>query len=442
MSGPVVGLLGIGAMFCILFFLRIPAAFVMTLVGFVGIALVTSIDAAFSIVGTEMWNIFSNYGLTVIPLFILVGEIVHYAGYNFSIYDATYKWFGHFRGGLAMTTIMASAAFSAISGSNTATAATMSAVAIPAMKEYKYHPMLNAGAVSAGATLGVLIPPSLVLVVYGLYTGQSIGKLFFGNIIPSVILTVAILATVAWICRLHPDWGAAGPRFGWKERMKALPEAVDILVLFGIIMYALFTGVVTATEAAAVSCFLAYAICLARRKLTWKKFVDSMTDTLRISCMVFMIVAGAVIFARFLTLTRLPFEIAEWIGALTLPRWMVLCADPPVLHRRGVRHGRARVPAGVAPDLLSPGRPVGLRPDLVRAGGDDRDHDGGHHASHRHLLLRRVRHVRHPAVDRFPRMLLLFPRLRRFHRHPHDLPVLDGDGAVRHGAVAGRRDAP
>ncbi|MBI5343674.1 MAG: TRAP transporter large permease, partial [Deltaproteobacteria bacterium] len=227
-------------------------------------------------------------------------------------------------GGLAMTTIMASAAFSAISGSNTATAATMSAVAIPAMKEYNYHPMLNAGSVAAGATLGVLIPPSIVLVVYGLYTGQSIGKLFFGNIIPSAILTVAILGTVVWICRMHPDWGAAGPRFSWKERMKALPEAVDILVLFGIIMYALFTGVVTATEAAAVSCFLGYVICLARRKLTWKKFVDSMTDTLRISCMVFMIVAGAVIFARFLTVTRLPFETAEWIRTLALPKWMIL----------------------------------------------------------------------------------------------------------------------
>lgn len=324
MSGPVVGIIGIAAMFFVLFALRVPAAFTMTLVGFVGIAAVTSVDAAFSVIGTEMWNIFSNYGLTVIPLFILVGEIVHYAGYNVSLYDATYKWFGHFRGGLAMTTIMASAAFSAISGSNTATAATMSAVAIPAMKEYKYHPVLNAGSVAAGATLGVLIPPSIVLVVYGLYTGQSIGKLFFGNVIPSAILTVLILGTVAFICRRHPDWGASGPRFGWKEKLQALPAAIDILLLFGIIMAALFSGVVTATEAAAVSCFLALVICLARRKLTWKKFVDSMTDTLRISCMVFMIVAGAVIFARFLTLTRLPFEAAEWIGTLAMPRWMVL----------------------------------------------------------------------------------------------------------------------
>jgi tripartite ATP-independent transporter DctM subunit len=323
-SGPVAGLCGIAAMFFILFVLRVPAAFTMTLVGFAGIALVTSLDAAFHMIGGEMWNIFSNYGLTVIPLFILVGEIVHYAGYNLSLYDATYKWFGHYRGGLAMTTIMASAAFSAISGSNTATAATMSAVAIPAMKQYKYHPLLSAGSVAAGATLGVLIPPSIVLVVYGLYTGQSIGKLFFGNVIPSAILTVLILGTVAFICRRHPDWGAEGPRFSWKERVRALPEAIDILVLFGIIMYALFTGVVTATEAAAVSCFLGLVICLARRKLTWKKFVDSMVDTLRISCMVFMIVAGAVIFARFLTLTRLPYEAAGWIQTLALPRWMVL----------------------------------------------------------------------------------------------------------------------
>jgi tripartite ATP-independent transporter DctM subunit len=324
MSGPLLGVAGIVVMFFVLFVLRVPAAFTMALVGFLGIAFVTSPEAAFAMIGSEMWTLFSNYGLTVIPLFILVGEIVHYAGYNHGLYHATYRWFGHYRGGLAMTTIMACAAFSAISGSNTATAATMSAVAIPEMKKYNYHPVLNAGAVAAGATLGVLIPPSIVLVVYGLYTGQSIGKLFFGNVIPSVLLTVLILGTVVLICRRHPDWGPAGPRSGWKDRFEALPEALDILVLFLVIMYALFTGVVTATEAAAVSCFLALVICLVRRKLTWPKFLDAMVDTLRISCLVFMIVAGAVIFSRFLTVTRLPFAAAEWIRTLDLPRWMVL----------------------------------------------------------------------------------------------------------------------
>lgn len=319
-----VGVFGIVVMFTVLFVLRIPAAFTMAIVGFLGIVYVAGAKAALGMIGTDMWNIFSNYGLTVIPMFILVGEFVHYAGYNDGLYHATYKWFGHYRGGLAITTIMACAAFSAISGSNTATAATMSQVAIPSMKKYNYHPQLNAGSVAAGATLGVLIPPSIVLVVYGLYTGQSIGKLFFGNVIPSAILTILIAATVFYICFRHPDWGPAARKSGWKERFKALPEIIDILILFAIIMYALFTGVVTATEAAAASCALGLIICVVRRKLNWKNFLGSIDATLRISCLVFMIVAGAVIFGRFMTITRLPFEIADWISSLALPSWVLL----------------------------------------------------------------------------------------------------------------------
>jgi C4-dicarboxylate transporter, DctM subunit len=323
MSGPTVGIIGILVMFAVLFVFRLPAAFTMMLVGFLGVAYVTSFKAALGMIGPELWNIFSNYGLTVIPMFILVGEFIHYGGYNNGLYHATYRWFGHYRGGLAITTIMACAAFSAISGSNTATAATMSTVAIPEMKKYNYHPILNAGSVAAGATLGVLIPPSIVLVVYGLYTGQSIGKLFFGNVIPSAILTLLIAATVLVICLRHPQWGPKGPKSSWRERLKALPDITDILILFAIIMYALFTGVVTATEAAAASCALGLAICLIRRKLSWKGFVESITGTLRISCMVFMILAGATIFGRFLAVTRLPFEAAAMIGALALPKWML-----------------------------------------------------------------------------------------------------------------------
>ena len=324
MEGPIVGVYGIGIMFLVLFLFRIPAAFTMGIIGFLGVTYVVSFNAALNMIGADMWNIFSNYGLTVIPMFILVGEFVHYAGYNDGLYYATYRWFGHYKGGLAITTIMACAAFSAISGSNTATAATMSQVAIPAMKKYNYHPMLNAGSVAAGSTLGVLIPPSIVLVVYGLYTGQSIGKLFFGNVIPSAILTIFIAATVVYICWRHPDWGPAVERSSWRERMKALPDIIDILILFGIIMYALFTGVFTATEAAAAACALGLVICLLRRKLKWDNFVKSIVDTLRISCLVFMIVAGAVIFGRFLTVTRLPFEAATWISGLALPNWILL----------------------------------------------------------------------------------------------------------------------
>jgi len=323
MEGPILGIVGILVMFAVLFLFKIPAAFTMALVGFLGVAYVTGFKGALGMAGPDLWNTFSNYGFTVIPMFILVGELVHYAGYNNSLYSATYKWFGHYKGGLAITTVMACALFSAISGSNTATAATMSNVAIPEMKKYNYHPQLTAGSVVAGSTLGVLIPPSIVLVVYGLYTGQSIGKLFFGNVIPSAILTVLIAATVVYICSRHPDWGPKGPKSTWKERFKALPDLIDIFILFAIIMYALFTGVVTATEAAAASCAIGLILCLIRRKLTWKNFLRSLDDTLRISCLVFMIIAGAVIFSHFLAITRLPFEAANIISSLKLPNWVL-----------------------------------------------------------------------------------------------------------------------
>ncbi len=326
MEGPIVALYGIIIMFIILFVFRVPAGFTMALVGFLGVCYVTGLKSALGMIGTDLWNIFSGYGLTVIPMFILVGEFAHYGGYNDSLYYSTYKWFGHRKGGLAITTIMACAAFSAISGSNTATAATMSTVAIPAMKKYNYHPTLNAGAVVAGSTLGAMIPPSIILVVYAIFTGQSIGKLFFGNVIPSAILTVLIAGTVIVVCHMHPDWGPAGPRSTWKERFKSLPEVIDILILFAIIMYALFTGIVTATEAAAASSAVGLIICLLRRKLTWKKFLLSLFDTLRISCLVFMIVAGATIFGRFLAVTRLPFEAATLISSLAMPKWAMLWA--------------------------------------------------------------------------------------------------------------------
>jgi tripartite ATP-independent transporter DctM subunit len=321
-----IGVYGIFVMFMTLFLLRIPVGYTLALVGFCGITYVIGLKSAFSIIGTDLFSIFSNYGLTVIPMFILVGEFAHYGGYDKTLYFTTYKWFGHYRGGLAITTIMACAAFSAISGSNTATAATMSRVAIPEMKKYGYHPILNAGSVAAGSTLGVMIPPSLLLVIYAIFTGQSIGKLFFGNVIPSAILTILMITTVFYICHQHPDWGPKGPKSTWSEKWKALPDAIDILILFAIIMVALYTGVVTATEAAAASSAVGLIICLLRKKLTWKGFVSACIDTLRISCLVFMLVACATIFGRFLAVTRLPFVAASWISSLPLPNWMLLWA--------------------------------------------------------------------------------------------------------------------
>lgn len=324
MSGPTLGLAGLGAILFVLFFLRIPAGFAMALVGTAGFALATTPQAAFAMAESEFWGAFSKYGFTVIPMFVLLGEIIYHAGYSDRLFRAAYTWFGHWRGGQAVTTILASAGFSAICGSNTATAATMTAVAIPSMKRYHYHPILSTGAVAAGSTLGVMIPPSIVLVVYGLDRGQSIGKLFFGALIPSAILATLMMLTAVAIVAFRPEWGPRGRPASWREKFRALPDAAEVALLFGIIMAALLTGQVTATEAAATSSALGLILCVLRRKLSWNKFRLALLDTLRISAMIFMIVAGATIFGRFMAVTRLPYEVATWISQLSWPAWAIL----------------------------------------------------------------------------------------------------------------------
>ncbi len=334
MSGEMLGIWGIGVLIAAMMLLKLPPGYAMAIVGFAGLvaqrcwvfggSLSTSFSQATTLLTTDLWGSFSNYGLTVIPMFILMGELIFYAGYSDTLYQTAYRWVGHRRGGLAITSILACAGFSAICGSNTATAATMGAVAIPSMRKYKYHPTLMTGAVAAGSTLGVMIPPSIVLVVYALYQYQSIGKLFIGVLIPGMLLTALLAGTVVVICVRHPEWGPAGERSTWGQRLRSLVSVLDVLILFAAIMVAMFSGLVTATEAAAAGCFLALVICLLRGKLRIARMKAAMHNTLRITCMVFMIVAGAVIFGRFMTISGLPQAAAEWIGSLSLPGWSIV----------------------------------------------------------------------------------------------------------------------
>jgi tripartite ATP-independent transporter DctM subunit len=326
MITPLTGLYGTLLMLAVMLFLRIPVGFVMAVMGFLGLVYTLSWDAALGMIGTDLWQTFSSYGLTVIPMFILMGQICFYSQVNERVYNAAYKWFGHVRGGLAITTVMACAGFAAICGSNTATAATMTAVALPEMKKYKYSPILSAGSIAAGSTLGVVIPPSVVLVVYGIYTGQSIGKLFFGSFMPGIVLACIMALTVYIMCLVNPEWGPKGPRFTLYERIKAIPSAADMFIMFGIIMYSLYAGLFTPSEAGAAGSVVAIIISMIRKKLTWKGFLGSVIDTLRISCMIFMLVAGAVLFGRFLAVTRLPFVAAEWVASLPVPNWIILWA--------------------------------------------------------------------------------------------------------------------
>lgn len=319
MSLALVGVSGIVILLLILFIFGMPVGFAMALVGFCGFCYVISFKAGLNMVGSVLWDTYSSYGLTVIPLFIFMGQIAFYSGVNEKLYTAAYKWVGQIRGGLAMATVMACSAFAAICGSNAATAATMTTVALPEMNKYKYNPRLSTGAIACGSTLGVVIPPSVVLIIIGLSTEQSIAHLFYGGIGAGSLLTLLLMGTIYMICRIHPEWGPVGPQTTFMEKIKALSGAFEMIILFSMVMMGLYFGFFTPAEGGAVGSLFAILITVAQRRLGWKKFIASITDTLKISCMVITIVAGAMIFGRFLAVTRIPFDIAEWVVNLPIP---------------------------------------------------------------------------------------------------------------------------
>ncbi|MCJ2164358.1 MULTISPECIES: TRAP transporter large permease [unclassified Pseudodesulfovibrio] len=318
------GIFGTFLLLAAIFLLRIPVAFAMGLIGFGGFAYVLNWNAATGMLGTELWNVFSNYGLTVIPLFILMGQICFYSGVNERLYKSAYAWMGEIRGGIAMTTVLACAGFSAICGSNSATAATMSTVALPEMKKFNYNPILSTGSVAAGATLGVVIPPSVVLIIIGLQTSQSIAQLFVGGMVPGVLLTTLFLATIWYLCRKNPTWGPAGPKTTFADKLRSLPGSIEMVILFFLVMGGLFLGFFTPTEAGAAGAALALIISLVSGQMSWKKFHLAVNDSLKISCMIMVIMLGAVIFGRFLAVTRLPFEAADWVAGLPIPPMVII----------------------------------------------------------------------------------------------------------------------
>ncbi len=324
MSLTVVGITGIIALLLILFFLGIPVGFAMGIVGFCGFCYVVSLKAGLNMISSVLWVIFSKYGLTVIPLFIFMGQIAFYSGINEKLYNAAYKWVGQIRGGIAMATVMACAAFAAICGSNAATAATMTTVALPQMNKYKYEPMLSTGAIACGSTLGVVIPPSVVLIVIGLSTEQSIARLFYGGIGPGVVLSALLMISVYILCSIYPEWGPVGPKTGWGGKIRALSGIIEMAVLFLSVMLGLYFGFFTPTEAGAAGSLFAVLLSLFQGRLSWQGFISSVNDTLRISCMVIMIVAGAVIFGRFLAVTRIPFDIAAWVVSLPVSKTVIM----------------------------------------------------------------------------------------------------------------------
>lgn len=308
----------------VLVFLRLPIGFAMALVGFVGFAWLSSFDAAAYMAGMEPFATASNYSWGAIALFILMGQFAFRSGIVERLYRAVDRWLGHLPGGIAMATIVACAGFSAVSSSSVATAATMGAVALPEMKRYGYQPALATGTVAAGGTLGILIPPSALMITYGVLTEQSIGQLFLAGILPGVVLAILFMATVLIRTLRNPSLAPPGARSSMRQRITALPGVIDMVLLIALVLGGLWGGLFTPNEAGAVGAAGALVIGLARRKLSVRGFLDSVIESVGMTAMIITIVIGTMIFNRFLTLTAIPNWLASTVEGMTLPSTVII----------------------------------------------------------------------------------------------------------------------
>lgn len=318
-----VGLFGV-LLLVILLFSRLPVAFCMALVGLLGFGYLVSPAAALNITVKDFYTVYSSYDLTVVPLFVFMGQILFYSGISRKLYDAAYRWVGHYKGGLAMATIAACAGFSAICGSTNATAATMASVALPEMKRLKYRDELATGVVASGGSLGILIPPSVIFIVYGIQTEQSIGKLFMAGILPGILLSILFILTIYIWVSLRPEIAPLVEKQSLKTRIKSLTGLVEVIILFVLVMSGLFLGIFTPTEAGAVGAFGGLVIPLIRKQLSLEGFREALYSSTRTTCMIFMIVAGATVFGHFLAVTTIPSTLSGWVVELPLPSWAIM----------------------------------------------------------------------------------------------------------------------
>ena len=319
------GVLGIVMLF-ILMAAGMPIAFSMGLVGFAGYCYVVGVDAGFSQLESVPYGVGSDYILSVLPLFLLMGQFAFYSGLSQDLYDTSYKWLGHYPGGLAMATVGGCAAFAAVCGSSVATSATMGTVALPAMRKYKYDDRLALGSIAAGGTVGILIPPSIVFILYGVLTEQSIGKLFLAGFLPGVLAIVLYLLAIIIQVRLNPKLGPAGPRVAFREKLISLGQTWGTLLLFSVVMGGIYFGFFTPTEAGAVGAFGAFVMAILKKRLTWQTLNNCLLETGRMTAMLIIIFVGAMMFNYFLAVTNLPMEMAQLIVDQDLDRYMVLTA--------------------------------------------------------------------------------------------------------------------
>ena len=309
----------------ILIFLRVPIGLAMMAIGIFGSWAVTG---SFNPVSAQFKNLtystFASYSLSVVPLFLLMGQFATLGGLSTGLFNAAAAWLGHRKGGVAMAAIGASAGFGAICGSSLATAATMGQVALPELKKYGYSGALSTGAVAAGGTLGILIPPSIILVIFAVLTEQNIAKLFMGAFVPGILAAIGYMIVIAIYVRVQPEAGGVRERMPYGERFRELVKTWPVLVVFVLVIGGIYAGIFTPTEAAAVGAAGTFLIALAARSLDRKSIIDACLATASSTAMIFLIVLGAVALNSFLALSQVPQVMAAWVGEQGFNPWIVM----------------------------------------------------------------------------------------------------------------------
>lgn len=323
MSDVAVGIYAIVLMF-ILFFVGLEMAYSMILVGFIGFTFLMSFSAAASLIVKDFFDSFTTYSYTVIPLFIVMGEFAANSGIAKRLYIGAHKWFGHIPGGLAMTTVVGATAFKSMCGSTLATVGTFSNLAIPEMDRYGYKKELSAGTIASVSTIGMILPPSTVLIIYGLQVEQSIGRLFLAGIVPALMIAALFMVVIAGWVSLKPEIAPRAEKAPWGERWAVVPQILVVGVIFGIVIGGMMAGFFSPTEAGTIGTVAIFFLALAFREVNAAMLIKSFSGALKTSIMVLMLIAGSSIFGHFLAVTEIPMMASEWASNLAVPRFIIM----------------------------------------------------------------------------------------------------------------------
>jgi len=323
MSEVTTGIVGL-CLLVLMFLTGIELAFAMAAIGFIGFAYLVNFSAASNLLVKDFFDTFTSYGFTVIPLFVLMGQVASNSDIAKRLYTASHKFVGHIPGGLAMTTVVGATLFKAMCGSTLATAATFAGIAIPEMDRYQYDKRLSTGVVASVGTLGMLIPPSIVLIIFGIVVEQSIGRLFLAGIVPGLLISLFFIFIIYGWVRLDPAIAPKGDKVALPERLRALPEFFWVGLIFFIIIGGLMFGVFSPTEAGTMGTIGVFLLAAARKGLGFRQVVKSFDGSLKTACMTLLLIYGSVVLGHFLAITEIPFMAADWITGLPLPRALVM----------------------------------------------------------------------------------------------------------------------